>query len=58
MGQLVPAVQSARRGCLEGEIYDENVDADSIDHFVDEMLATGRVDRERIYVMGWSNPGR
>jgi predicted esterase len=40
---------------IGGEIYDENADADSIDHFVDELLATDRVDRERIFVMGWSN---
>jgi pimeloyl-ACP methyl ester carboxylesterase len=31
------------------------VDAASIDNFVDEMLATGKVDRQRIYLMGWSN---
>jgi len=36
-------------------IYDENVDAASIDHFVDQMLAMGEIDRRRIYVMGWSN---
>jgi len=35
--------------------YDENADAASIDHFVDEMIDTGKVDRQRIYVMGWSN---
>jgi len=35
--------------------YDENPDAASIDHFVGEMIATGKVDRRRIYVMGWSN---
>lgn len=38
-----------------GATYDENVDAATIDHFVDEMIATGKVDRQRIYVMGWSN---
>ena len=37
--------------------YDENADAASIDHFVDQMIATGKVDRQRIYVMGWSNGG-
>ena len=35
--------------------YDENADAASIDHFVGEMLATGKVDRQRIYMTGWSN---
>jgi poly(3-hydroxybutyrate) depolymerase len=40
-----------------GATYDENADASSIDHFVDEMLSKGKVDRQRIYVMGWSNGG-
>ncbi|MGO9452594.1 MAG: hypothetical protein ACLQDV_16375 [Candidatus Binataceae bacterium] len=38
-----------------GITYGENADAASIDHFVGEMIATGKVDRRRIYVMGWSN---
>jgi predicted esterase len=38
-----------------GATYSENVDAASIDNFIDEMLATGKVDRQRIYLMGWSN---
>src|SRR5271156_6144246 len=38
-----------------GVTYGENADAASIDHFVSEMIATGKVDRRRIYVMGWSN---
>jgi dienelactone hydrolase len=38
-----------------GATYDENADAASIDHFVDEMIAKGKVDRQRIYVTGWSN---
>jgi len=37
--------------------YDQNADAASIDHFVAEMLSRGQVDRQRIYVMGWSNGG-
>jgi predicted esterase len=49
--QLSPA--GPRR--IRGTIYNENVDAASIDHFVDEILATGKVDRRRIYLMGWSN---
>jgi predicted esterase len=40
---------------MPGAPYEENADAASIDHFVDEMIATGKVDRQRIYVMGWSN---
>jgi len=39
----------------QGVTYSENVDAAAIDHFVGEMAATGKVDRHRIYVMGWSN---
>jgi pimeloyl-ACP methyl ester carboxylesterase len=31
------------------------VDAGAIDHFMREEVSTGRVDSERIYVMGWSN---
>jgi predicted esterase len=38
-----------------GAIYNENVDAASIDHFVAELLTTGKVDRQRIYLTGWSN---
>ena len=49
--QLSPTGAVAARGAT----YNENVDAASIDHFVDEMLATGKVDRQRIYLMGWSN---
>lgn len=33
----------------------DNLDALAIDHFVDEAIATGRVDTSRIYVFGWSN---
>lgn len=32
-----------------------NLDAQAIDHFVDEVTATGQVDPRRIYVFGWSN---
>jgi predicted esterase len=49
--QLSPAGAVA----VAGATYDENADAASIDHFVDEMLVKGRVDRQRIYLMGWSN---
>ena len=33
----------------------QNVDVTTIDHFVDEQVASGIVDVERIYVTGWSN---
>lgn len=33
----------------------DNLDALAIDHFIDEVVATGRVDPSRIYVFGWSN---
>ncbi len=33
----------------------ENLDALAIDHFIDEVVATGKVDTKRIYVWGWSN---
>ena len=36
-------------------IYPENVDAAAIDHFIQEQVATGKVDSNRIYVTGWSN---
>ena len=35
--------------------YPQNVDAATIDHYVDAVIATGHVDRRRIYVTGWSN---
>ena len=38
-----------------GTVYHENADAAAIDHFVSEYLAQGKVDRRRIYAMGWSN---
>ncbi len=33
----------------------ENADATTIDHFIAAEVATGKVDRARIYVSGWSN---
>jgi poly(3-hydroxybutyrate) depolymerase len=38
-----------------GVTYPQNVDAATIDHFIDEEVATGKVDPRRIYVTGWSN---
>jgi poly(3-hydroxybutyrate) depolymerase len=36
---------------------DENLDALAIDHFLDEVIETGLIDTDRIYVFGWSNGG-
>jgi dienelactone hydrolase len=50
--------QLERRGrdvVVGGVPYPQNVDAATIDHFIDEVVATGKVDTRRIYVMGWSN---
>jgi predicted esterase len=38
-----------------GKSYPENADAAAIDHFVQDQLASGKVDGHRIYIMGWSN---
>ena len=38
-----------------GVTYRQNVDSATIDHFIDEVIATGKVDTRRIYVIGWSN---
>ena len=40
---------------IRGVTYLQNVDAATIDHFIDEEVATGNVDTRRIYVTGWSN---
>ncbi len=40
---------------VRGTTYKENVDAATIDHFVAVEIASGIVDRKRIYVTGWSN---
>jgi len=50
--------QIDRRGrdvIVSGVTYPLNVDAATIDHFIDEEVATGKVDTRRIYLMGWSN---
>ncbi len=50
--------QLDRRGgsvTVNGVTYGQNVDAATIDHFIDEEVATGKVDTRRIYVTGWSN---
>src|SRR6202521_2131144 len=40
-----------------GKLYPENVDAATIDHFIAAVEATGEVDRNRVYLSGWSNGG-
>jgi poly(3-hydroxybutyrate) depolymerase len=50
--------QLERRGrdvVVDGVTYPQNVDAATIDHFIDEEVATGKVDPRRIYLTGWSN---
>jgi hypothetical protein len=42
---------------VKGKNYAQNVDAATIDHFIAAVEATGRVDRDRVYVTGWSNGG-
>ena len=32
-----------------------NVDAQAIDRFIEQTIATGKVDPKRIYIFGWSN---
>ena len=36
-------------------LYRENVDAATVDHFIAQEVATGKVERNRIYLTGWSN---
>jgi predicted esterase len=38
-----------------GTTYKENVDAATIDHFIQDETATGEVDPSRVYLTGWSN---
>ncbi|GLQ94356.1 PHB depolymerase family esterase [Dyella acidisoli] len=33
----------------------KNLDVQAIDHFIDQVVATGLVDAKQIYVFGWSN---
>jgi hypothetical protein len=35
--------------------YPENVDAATIDHFIAQVVGTGIVDSNRLYISGWSN---
>jgi predicted esterase len=38
-----------------GTTYKENVDAATIDHFIQQEIATGEIDQSRVYLTGWSN---
>ena len=40
---------------VDGTAYPENIDATTIDHFVAQVVAGGKVDTSRIYLTGWSN---
>jgi dienelactone hydrolase len=40
---------------MNGQLYRENVDAATIDHFIAAEEASGKIDPKRIYVSGWSN---
>src|SRR5579862_5519993 len=40
---------------IAGSTYKENVDAATIDHFIQEEIATGEVDTSRVFITGWSN---
>jgi predicted esterase len=40
---------------IGGTSYPENVDAATIDHFIAQVIGTGIVDTNRVYISGWSN---
>ena len=48
--QLAPAGVT-----IDGTTYPENVDAATIDQFIAQEVATGKVDTNRIFLTGWSN---
>lgn len=50
--QLAPGGASRS---VNGQAYAGNVDAASIDHYLQQVLDSGIVDEHRIYLMGWSN---
>lgn len=50
--QMLPDGQERR---VNGTTYRANVDAAAIDHYLQLVLAQGKVDPKRIYIMGWSN---
>jgi hypothetical protein len=40
---------------VKSTVFAENVDAATIDHFIQKEIETGNVDTNRIYLVGWSN---
>lgn len=40
---------------INGESFAPNADAVTIDHYIAAQLATGKIDSDRIYILGWSN---
>lgn len=48
--QFLPTARS-----VNGELYPPHADAAAVDHYLAEHLASGTVDRNRIYMLGWSN---
>lgn len=38
-----------------GQAAKPNVDAATLDHFIAEEAATGKIDRDRVFISGWSN---
>jgi poly(3-hydroxybutyrate) depolymerase len=50
--QLAPGLEART---VNGTSYPMNVDAAAIDHYLAQVLAMNKVDRQRIYIMGWSN---
>lgn len=40
---------------VDGQTYKENVDAVTIDHFIQDRVDSGTVDTNRIFMTGWSN---
>jgi predicted esterase len=50
--QMLPGEASRT---VNGQPFPLNVDAQTLDHYLEAVLATGKVDPARIYLMGWSN---
>jgi hypothetical protein len=40
---------------VDGQLFRQNVDAAAIDHFIAMAVASGKVDKNRVYLTGWSN---
>jgi poly(3-hydroxybutyrate) depolymerase len=44
-----------RNAVRKRTVFKPNVDAAAIDHFIAQEVGSGKVDRDRIYLTGWSN---